>query len=110
MRPSLKCAMSMPVTAGSPFGGPAFQSSRPMPWWPIAGPIDVKANVGAGGIGLHQSVVVDGFHSILVRDQNMPFELARGMLGATHGAEFCEFPTSCSASQCSIAFPSVFIL
>ena len=38
--------MSMPVTAGSPFGGPAFQSSRPMPWWPIAGPIDVKANVG----------------------------------------------------------------
>jgi hypothetical protein len=31
MRPSLKCAMSMPVTAGGPFDGPIFLSSPPTP-------------------------------------------------------------------------------
>ena len=42
--------------------------------------------------------------------QNMPFELALGMFGATHGAEFFGSPTSCSVSQCSTALPSAPIL
>ena len=38
--------------------------------------------------------------------QNIPFELARGMFGATIGTAFFGSPTSCKASQCSIALPS----
>ena len=42
--------------------------------------------------------------------QNMPFGLAQGTLGASHGAEFFGSPTTCKTSQCSIALPSASIL
>src|SRR5258708_130737 len=77
-------------------------------------------------ICLHEAVIVDRSRahllpSLSIRDpnvmlvtkslsQNMPFELARGMFGASHGAEFFGSPTGCKVSQCSIAFPSASIL
>jgi hypothetical protein len=42
--------------------------------------------------------------------QNIPFGLAQGTFGASHGAEFFGSPTTCRASQCSIALPSASIL
>ena len=42
--------------------------------------------------------------------QNIPFGLARGIFGASNGAEFFGSPTTCKVSQCSIALPSASIL
>src|SRR5258708_39698897 len=46
-------------------------------------------------------------HAAPYSSQNIPWGLARGMFGATHGAELVGLPTSCRVSQCSTAFPSL---
>jgi hypothetical protein len=57
MRPSSKCAMSMPVKAGGPFvsGIELAYRGQSAIWISLA--------KHPNGIGLHQPVIVDGFHN-----------------------------------------------